>query len=314
MHIGTGLICGYKILDMVNAGFDFTILLADWHAWINNKFGGNLEIIRYCGEYFIEAFSSIGLTKDKVKYVWASDLVKKEEYWETVIRVAKKSNLSRIIRCLPIMGRELKPADVETAYLFYPCMQVTDIFMLQVDCACAGIDQRKAHMLARDTAEKMSMKKPICLHTHLLLSLAGFSAKTEVQYDEDEKLSLQIGTKMSKSKPKSCIFIHDSPEEIKRKILDAYCPPKQVDGNPILEIVKYVIFAREKSFLIERKTKYGGPVEFSSFMELEKSYVEGKIHPLDLKNSVAKALIRILEPVRAYFKGKEEMVKKIDRL
>jgi tyrosyl-tRNA synthetase len=314
MHIGTGLVCGYKILDMVNAGFDFTILLADWHAWINNKFGGSLKTIRYCGEYFIEAFSSIGLTKDKVKYVWASDLVKREGYWETVVRVAKKSNLSRVIRCLPIMGRELKPTDVETAYLFYPCMQVTDIFMLQVDCACAGMDQRKAHMLARDTAEKLSIKKPVCLHTHLLLSLAGFSAKPETQYDEDERLSLQIGTKMSKSKPKGCIFIHDSPEEIKSKILDAYCPPKQADGNPVLEIVKYVIFAKEKSFLVEREAKYGGSVEFSSYEELEKSYVEGKLHPLDLKNSVAETLTRILEPVRAYFKGKEDMVKKISKL
>ena len=140
MHIGTGLVCGYKILDMVKAGFDFTILLADWHAWINNKFGGDMETIRFCGEYFVEAFSSIGLTPDKVKYVWASDLVKKEGYWETVVKVAKKSNLSRIIRCLPIMGRELNPKDVEAAYLFYPLIylpyEIAKIVFLVVNILC----------------------------------------------------------------------------------------------------------------------------------------------------------------------------------
>ncbi len=314
MHIGTGLVCGYKILDMVEAKFDFIILLADWHAWINNKFGGDMETIRLCGEYFVEAFSAIGLTKDKVKYIWASELVENPEYWETVIRVAKKANLSRIVRCLPIMGRELKQTDVETAYLFYPCMQVADIFEMKLDCVCAGIDQRKAHMLARDVAEKMSIKKPVCLHTHLLLGLEGFSTERKTVYDENETISLQIGTKMSKSKPETCIFIHDSPEEIRGKIAEAYCPPKQTTGNPVLEIAKYVVFEKQKTLFIDRKQKYGGPVEFSSFEELEKAYGEGKLHPLDLKNGVAEALIKILEPVRNYFKGKEELVKKIRKL
>ncbi|HKM75180.1 MAG TPA: tyrosine--tRNA ligase, partial [Candidatus Bathyarchaeia archaeon] len=35
MHIGMGLVCGKKIKDMIQAGFDFTIFLADWHSWIN---------------------------------------------------------------------------------------------------------------------------------------------------------------------------------------------------------------------------------------------------------------------------------------
>ena len=33
MHIGMGLLCGKKIMEMVDAGFDFTIFLADWHSW-----------------------------------------------------------------------------------------------------------------------------------------------------------------------------------------------------------------------------------------------------------------------------------------
>ncbi len=34
---------------------------------------------------------------------------------------------------------------------------------------------------------------------------------------------------------------------------------------------------------------------------LEKDYVEGKIHPLDLKNMVAEYLVEMLEPARKYF-------------
>ena len=77
MHIGFGLVCGSKIKDLVKAGFDFTIFLADWHSWINNKLGGNMENIRACGEYFQEGFTALGIKRENVQYVWASDIAEK---------------------------------------------------------------------------------------------------------------------------------------------------------------------------------------------------------------------------------------------
>ena len=52
MHAGTGLIVGKKMRDYAEAGFHFIIFLADWHGWINNKMGGEMENIRAAGEYF----------------------------------------------------------------------------------------------------------------------------------------------------------------------------------------------------------------------------------------------------------------------
>ncbi|WP_309492027.1 tyrosine--tRNA ligase [Candidatus Hecatella orcuttiae] len=312
--MGTGFLCGAKIADMVEAGFDFTIFLADWHAWINNKLGGVMENIRLCGAYLKEGFAALGLTPSRVRFLWASELVARERYWENVLRVAKKATLSRVIRCLPIMGRALNPADVDAASLIYPSMQVADIFELGVDCACAGLDQRKAHMLARDVAEKLHLKKPVCLHTHLLPSLAGPSSRMGGVYDEDEALNLQISSKMSKSIPRSCIYIHDSPEDIRAKLMEAYCPPKQAAGNPVMEIARYVVFAKQKVLRLERKEKFGGPVDVEGYPQLEALYAAGKIHPLDLKNGVAEALIKILEPVRRHFKGKEDLLQRMVEL
>jgi len=314
MHLGTGLLCGYKILDLVNAGFNFTIFLADWHAWINNKLGGNIDDIRFCGEYFIQGFSSIGLTPNRVRYIWASELMEQPGYLETTIRIGKSINLSRLYRCLPVMGRAMGLKDMEAAALLYPCMQVADIFQLKLDCACAGIDQRKAHMLARDVAEKMGRKKPICLHTHLLLGLTGAVAGGSAKFDEDAAVSQEIGTKMSKSIPGNCIYIHDSPAEIRNKVVKAYCPPKVTVGNPVLEVAKYIIFSRDGSLPVERPAKYGGSVEFHSYAELERSYMAGGLHPLDLKNSVAEALAKLLEPVRSYFKNKQKMLQRMKKL
>ena len=180
MHIGMGLVCGKKILEMVEAGFDYTIFLADWHSWINNKLGGVMENIHLCGEYFKQCFSAIGIAPEKVTYLWASDLAAEREYWEKVVRIAKSVNVSRIWRALPIMGRGMESKDLEAASTFYPCMQAADIFELQLDVACAGMDQRKAHVLARDVAEKLEWQKPTSVHTHLLMGLVGSAEWTQL--------------------------------------------------------------------------------------------------------------------------------------
>ncbi len=313
MHIGMGLVCGSKIKDMVNAGFDFTIFLADWHSWINNKLGGNMDNIRLCGEYFRECFTALGIKPESVHYAWASDLAKEIEYWERVVRIAKSASLQRTWRALPIMGRETSLTDMETAWVFYPCMQAADIFHQELHVACASMDQRKAHMLARDAAEKLGWKKPVCVHTPLLVSLQGLQ-KTDKQFDENAEMNVRIGSKMSKSAPEGCIFVHDSPEEIAAKLKAAFCPPSQAEGNPVLEIAKLTIFPEKETLTITRPPKYGGPETFNTYEELEKAYVKGNLHPLDLKKGIADALTGLLSPVREYFQKHPKNLKKMKQI
>jgi len=313
MHLGLGLVCGGKMKDMIDAGFDFIVFLADWHSWINNKLGGKMENIRVCGEYFKECFTALGIPPSRAQYLWAADLAKDIDYWEKVIRIAKTATLQRIWRALPIMGREMSLSDMETAWVYYPCMQAADIFQMKLDVACAGIDQRKAHMLARDAAEKLHWRKPACVHVPLLMGLQG-PAKTEKEFDENKAINIEISSKMSKSIPERCIFVHDSPEQIRAKVKNAYCPAKQVEDNPVLELAKYTVFTNRKDLTIERPIKYGGTQVFQSFAEVEKAFGEGKIHPLDLKNGVAEALVTILEPVRKHFEKKPDLLEKMLKL
>lgn len=314
LHLGTGLVCGLKIKDLISAGFDFTVFLADWHSWINNKLGGDMSKIRKAGEYFKHGFTALGIDPNRVNYVWASDLVKDKSYWETLIKIAKNTTLQRAWRALPIMGRSMDLSDIETAWVFYPCMQAADIYALNLDVACAGLDQRKAHMLTRDAAEKLGWKKTICIHTPLLSSLGRQAAERKKEFDEDPLINAQISSKMSKSIPIGCIFIHDAPREIKMKIQKAFCPPREIEGNPILEIVKHIIFAVENVLEIKRPRKYGGIIEYNNYGEIVSDYKAGKLHPLDLKNSVAEVLIRILEPVRDYFKRHPEPLKQMMKI
>ena len=303
MHIGTGLVCGGKIKDMIDAGCEFTIFLADWHAWINNKLNGDLQNIRVCGEYFKRCFTGLGIPPEKVTYRWASEHASDIDYWEKVIRIAKSNTTNRIRRALPIMGREIDAKDVEAAAMFYPCMQAADIFQLDLDIACAGIDQRKAHVIARETAQKLGRKTPISLHTHLLPNLRGESqyrtgTGAAGRFDANRKIDSEIGSKMAKSVPGSAILVHEAPEQIRKKIRSAYCPPKETENNPVLEIVRLILLPQMGSLEIHRSIKYGGGIRFEKYEEIKRAYASGQLHPQDLKDGVAKSLSDRLEGVR----------------
>ena len=111
-----------------------------------------------------------------------------------------------------------------------------------------------------------------------------------------------IDMKMSKSKPDTCIFMTDSEADVKRKIQKAYCPAKQVEENPIIDYLKQIVFESFKTFKIDRPAKFGGPLEYRHFNSLADDYSKGQLHPMDLKQSTADHINKLLEPVRAHFK------------
>ncbi len=300
-HIGW-LIWALKVRDMVQAGIDFTLLAATWHAWINDKLGGDIELIRKAANHVVDVLEAIGVPRSRIKVVYADDLISDPEYWSILLKVAKNVTLARVKRALTIMGRKAEEAETDFSKLIYPLMQVTDIFYLGVDIALGGTDQRKAHMLARDVAEKLGFKKVVAIHTPLLTGLQGVTRMGAVSEDEHA-----VEYKMSKSKPETAIFVYDSPEVIEAKMRKAFCPPRQAKYNPVLEINKYLLF-REPGFklVIERPEKYGGTIVVGSYEELERLYLEGKVHPLDLKMATARALAKMLEPVRRYFEANRE--------
>jgi tyrosyl-tRNA synthetase len=308
LHLGSGILRAIKINDFLEAKVDFTLWIADWFGYINNKMGGNLELIKRVGEYFIEGWKACGVDIKKVKILWASDAVKDPSYWKGVIDVAKIVSVQRTIRASPIMGRS--EAEMRyTAQLLYPMMQTWDPFYIGADILQLGMDQRRATILSRELATKLGQATRVCVHHHLLLGLQGTKGRMG-----QETATLQIEDKMSKSKPQTAIFIHDSKKEIEEKINKAFCPEKVVEGNPILEIWKYIILRKFDSRIIKRPLKFGGDLEIQKYEELENMFRKGKLHPLDLKKETALALDEILAPIRKHFergKAKElyEIVK-----
>ena len=302
VHLGTGVICAYKMKDFVEAGARFKAYLSTWHAWLNNKLGGNLELIRTAADLFKHSWIALGVPEDKVEFIYSDKLYNNLSYWAKTIMTAKNLTIARTRRTLEIAGRNETEAHYVSDFLYTP-MQVADIFHMEVKICQLGMDQRKGNVVARELGEKLGFWKPVCVHHHLL---QGLDKPTVWPIPEGKEKEAVASAKMSKSKPETCVFIYDSPEEIKQKITKAFCPEKTIEFNPILDICKHIIFRENETFTVNRPAKYGGTAEFQSFQELETVYKCGDLHPQDLKNALADELAVILEPVRRYFENTRE--------
>ena len=293
LHLGNFIVSGFKINDLLKAGVRCRVFMADWHSFINNKFGGDWDKILTAVKYYEKAFQFFC---PGVEIVVGSEMYHNNDaYWRNLLRFCKHMTLNRTLRCMTIMGRS-ENEKLDLSQYFYPPLQATDVHEIGADIPQGGLDQRKAHILAREVFPKMGWAKPVAVHHHVLMGIAE-----PVKLETEDKLEQVIASKMSKSKPWTAIFIHDKPDEIRQKLQKAWCPVRAVEMNPVMEIAKHVVFHENKTFTIERLAKFGGDITFESCESLESAYAEGKLHPMDLKNGVAEALIRILGPVRRYF-------------
>jgi tyrosyl-tRNA synthetase len=279
------------------AGVHMTVLLADWHAYINDKLGTDLPRIKRCGEYLREAFTALGVDPGMTTYVYASDYAGDANYWELVVRTLKASSLNRIKRALTIMGREEDESELDSSKIIYPAMQVSDIYYLDVDIALGGMDQRKAHMLCRDVAGKVGrvgndVKIPVALHFALLPALSGGSVRDD-----------PVAAKMSKSRPESALLIHDTPGEIHGKLKRAFCPAGELEDNPVTELARLIVMPNTDKLVVKRPEKWGGDMHFTTYDDLAESFESGQLHPADLKTAVADALAELQRPVRERFEG-----------
>ena len=300
VHLGTGLMSMGKIADFVKAGVKCKIFLADFHTFLNNKLGGKWEDIRWASEHYfkqalIASLKCYGLSGTEVEFISGKDLYDTHpEHWQNFMEIGKQITLSRNLRLISIMGKKMG-SDVNMATLFYPPLQVADIVTMNINLAHAGMDQRKAHVIAREAIKKIpgNHATPVAIHQNLI---AGLTAP-EAENNNEESL------KMSKSIPGSAIFIHDTPDEIRNKIKKAYGPPKETEFNPLLNWVKTLIFWGEDigELKIERPEKFGGNITYTKFANVVADYASEKLYPTDLKNALADWLIEKLTPARAHF-------------
>ncbi|WFN36600.1 tyrosine--tRNA ligase [Methanomicrobium antiquum] len=273
IHLGH-LVTINKLMDLRDAGFKIKVLLADLHAFLNQK--GDMEKVAELADYNRRCFEAVGLKGKNVEFILGTDVQLNPDYQINVLRLAQQITLNRATRSMDEVGRNMDAPHV--SQMVYPIMQMVDIHTLGVDMALGGIDQRKIHMLAREYLPSIGAKAPLCMHTPIINGLNG--------------------RKMSSSEG-NFISVAETEESIRKKMKKAFCPP-ETEENPVLQVLKYHVFPRLETITLKRSEKFGGNRELSSYEECEGAYANGEIHPADLKAACTEGLIEVLSPARDY--------------
>lgn len=286
-----------KISDFLRAECEVTILIANLHAYLDNM-KTSWELLDYRTRYYEEVIRKLleitGVDLSKLKFVKGTDLQLSREYTLDVYRLSSLTSVHDARKAGADVVKQVESPKIGS--ILYPLLQSLDEEYLKVDAQFGGLDQRKIFVFAGEYLPKLGYVKRIHLMNPMMPGLSG--------------------GKMSSSEPESKIDLLDTPDEIRKKFAKAFCPAGTTENNGILSLCKVVIFPilknKGRNFVIKRPEKFGGNIEFDNYESLEKTYVENKLHPMDLKNAVADIFVELLEPIRKHFEKKElkDLVKK----
>ena len=304
IHIGY-LVPLLKIVDFLVAGCEVKILFADLHARLDSlKTTPELIELRctYYERMIKTVLAALHIPLDKLIFVRGTSFQLTPQY---TFDMYKLTTLVSVHDALKAGSRVVKQSEFpKLSGPLYPLLQILDEEYLGVDIQISGIDQKKITTLARDTLPLLGYKKRIELMTPMLTAI---NAKPKTL---DAKEESDIDQKMSSSDLNSKIDFLDTKNEIKRKINQAYCLEGDLTFNPLMELMKLVIFPLLKhlgkpNFIINRPEKYGGAITYTNFEQLKIDFAEKKLHPQDLKMGIADCLNNFFEPIRQEFSTQE---------
>jgi len=292
MHIGHFTTIR-KLADFIRAGLDVTVLVADLHAHLDDE-KSPFDLLDARAAYYREAIEAMidaaGADPEGVSFVQGRDFELDRPYTLDLYRMMADTTITRAQRAGSEVVRQSD--NPKLGGLVYPLMQSLDVAALDADIAYGGIDQRGIYMLSRELLPDYGYDKPVCVFAPLLSGLTG--------------------GKMSASDAGSKISLTDDADAVAEKIEGAYCPAGEVEDNGVLEYVRFLLFPvleeRGERFVVERDEQWGGDLVYETYDRLEADFVEGELHPADLKPAVADHLTRVLAPVREHLLDQPDLL------
>ena len=306
-HIGWKVLA-LRLRKLLDAQANVMVFLADWHAWVNDKFSGDMAAIQTTARYMEDTFRALlghpeeGEGAGQLRFVWASTVMSDGDYWARVLRCSKGMTLAQVRKTFSIMGRDEASSDNDLSKFYYPAMQAADIGHMHIDLAIGGMDQRKAHMYMRDVSQRWGWRKATCLHTPIISGLNASGGRMET-FDH----------KMSKSDPRGAILLHDDQAVMRKKMRKAYLDPAD-EHSPVYELAEHIVLPEQGVIHVTPNPKFGEPSTWDDLDAFRAAVADGTLHPLDAKWGVADGLAAGLSSVASHFEAEPDLLEAVRTL
>lgn len=306
MTVAQGLVRALLASQMLKQGHRFIFMIGDWYAQMNNKLDGDLKKIQNIGKFMIENWKAVpNVDLSKAEFIFASEMINKQasDYWIQTLDIARRCKLKHVTACAEVMGVRMPTVEeqenneegigklFQASQIFYPCMQLADLFFLKVDVCQMGENQQAIEGLAHAYLSQVEGKQLPAFVFHPLLSATCGGGK-----------------RMTAADPTTALFMDDSAQDINTKLKKAFCEPKNIDNNPVLEYAKLLILPFLNQVEVKRDAKNGGDKTYTTIQELQEDFASGALHPGDLKAAVSAGINKVLDSVRDKMKGSKALV------
>ena len=288
VHLGHYVGSLKRRVELQNSGeFDkIFIMIADAQALTDNA--DNPEKVR---QNIIEValdYLSCGLDPSKTNIFIQSQIPQLTEltfYYMNLVTVSRLQRNPTVKSEIQLRNFE---ASIPVGFFTYPISQTADITAFKATTVPVGEDQEPMLEQAREIVRKFN-------------SIYG---ETLVEPDillPDNKACLRLpGTdgkaKMSKSLG-NCIYLSDTPEEVKRKVMSMYTDPDHIRVEDPGKIEGNCVFTYLDAFSSEEDFKEFLP-DYNNLDELKDHYRRGGLGDVKVKKFLNNVLQKQLEPIR----------------
>ncbi|MCX6705936.1 MAG: tryptophan--tRNA ligase [Candidatus Woesebacteria bacterium] len=270
--------------------YDQFVMIADVQALTDN-FEDPQKVRENVKELVLD-YLAVGIDPSKTTILIQSMI---PEIAELTVFYLNLVTLERVLRN-PTVKDEIKQKgfgqNIPAGFAMYPISQAADITIFNASLVPVGEDQLPMIEQTREIVRKFNL-----LYGEVFIepeALVG-NVKRLPGIDGNTKMGKSLG---------NCIYLSDSEEELKKKVMSMYTDPNRihstdpgkVEGNPVF--IYHDVFNPDKA-----------EVE-----DLNKRYKEGKVGDVEVKEKLFIKLNDFLKPIREKrreFEGKDEILDKI---
>lgn len=269
------------------------VMIADSQATTDNF--GNIQKVK---DNIIEValdYLSCGLDPEKCTIFLQSEV---PELSDLTFYYMNLVTLSRLRRN-PTVKQELTLRDfnnsIPVGFLTYPISQTADITAFNANIIPVGDDQLPMIEQAREIVRTFNRLYGETLVEPMAILPEKTVCKRLPGTDGSAKMSKSLG---------NCIYLSDSPEDVKNKVMGMLTDPNHIlitdpgktEGNPVFIYLE--AFCKKEHFENYFKTEKG-ELEYHNLDELKAHYERGGLGDVKVKKFLYYVIEELLKPIRA---------------
>jgi tryptophanyl-tRNA synthetase len=304
LHVGHYVGSLKRRVELQNSGqYDQTfIMIADAQALTDNI--DNPEKVRQNVIEVALDYLACGLDPAKSTLFiqsQVSELTELTFYYMDLVTVAR-------LQRNPTVKSEIKmrnfEASIPVGFFTYPISQAADITAFKATTVPVGEDQLPMIEQTREIVRKFnSVYAEVLVEPEALLPESTACMRLP-GIDGKAKMSKSLG---------NCIYLADSPDEVKKKIMSMYTDPKHIQVSDPGHLEGNTVFTYLDAFCRPEHFQRYLP-EFGSLDDLKDHYQHGGVGDIKVKKFLNSILQEILEPIRKRRTAYEKDIPEIYRM